>query len=155
MPVRDLLAQLSPADVDELKKPQYSIRSQKTFVQGMKRILGNEHVLIDVPVLKDFAGDTYIRYSHSNVVPSTNEGPAQQASDNLEAACKKVAQSVVIQPGEALIINNRLSLHGRGEAGDEIGGQSRWLLRTYALDTASLPIHKRHVNGSPPQILFP
>jgi hypothetical protein len=155
MSLADVLGSLSPSDVAELKKSQYSIRSQKTFVQDMKRILGREHVVIDGPILKDFLGRTYIRYSHSNVVPSASGGPAEQASNNLEAVCNQIAVSVVVQPGDLLVINNRLSLHGRGVVGDEVGGQSRWLLRTYGLDTSNLPAHKRHVGGTPPHVLFP
>jgi len=111
----------------ELKKPQYSISSQKTFVPGMKRILGKEHVAFDEPVLKDVASGTYVRYSHNRVVPPTSGGPAEQASINLEAACNQTAVLIVVQPGDVLVISNRLSLHGRGEVGDDVGGQSRWL----------------------------
>jgi len=149
------LAVLKPADIDELKKPHYSIRSQKTFIQGMKRILGNEHVVFDVPVLKNDAGRTLVRYSHSAVVPSMVGGQAEQASKNFEAACNQIAMPVVVMPGDLLIINNRLSLHGRGEVGDQIGGQTRWLIRTYALDTSNLPADKRRLGGAPPYVLFP
>lgn len=155
MPLTNVLANMPPNDIAELKKPQYSIRSQKTFVQGMKRILGKELVVIDEPVLKDRNSCTYVRYSHSNVVPSSKGGPAEQASDALEATCNQVAVPVVVQAGDVLIINNRLSLHGRGEVGEEVGGQSRWILRVYALDTSDLPVHKRHLGGRPPHVLFP
>ena len=151
----DVLARLSPGDVSELKKPQYSISSQKTFVEGMKRIVGQEHVVIDAPALKDVAGGTWVRYSHSKVVASTTAGPAERASNNLEGVCSHIAKSVAVQPGDVLIINNRLTLHGRGEVGDEIGGQSRWLLRTYGLDTSNLPAYKRDLGGTPRHVLFP
>ncbi|AIV49284.1 taurine catabolism dioxygenase TauD, TfdA family protein [Burkholderia pseudomallei TSV 25] len=155
MPLADVLATMAPGDVDELKKPQYSIRSQKTFVQGMKRILGKELVVVDEPVLKDVTNGTYVRYSHSTVVPSEAGGPAEQASNNLEAACNRIAVPVMVQAGDVLIINNRLSLHGRGEVGEDVGGQSRWLLRAYALDTSNLAAHKRHLGGALPHVLFP
>jgi hypothetical protein len=103
---------MAPGDVAELKKPQYSIRSQKTFVPGMKRILGKEHLVFDAPVLKDVASGTYVRYSHSSVVPSTTGGPAERASNSLEAACNQTAVLIVVQPGDVLVISNRLSLHG-------------------------------------------
>lgn len=155
MSLADVLAHMVPGDVDELKKSQYSIRSQKTFREGMKRILGKELVVINGPVLKDVANGTYVRYSHNTVVPSATGGLAEQASNNLEVACNQVAVPVVVRPGDVLIINNRQSLHGRAEVGEDIGGQSRWLLRAYALDTSNLAAHKRHLNGSPPHVLFP
>jgi L-asparagine oxygenase len=155
MSLPEVLAQLSPNDVIELKKPQFSIRSQPTFVQGMKAILGKELVVIDEPVLKDVLGGTWVRYSHNTVVPTTSGGIAEQASNYFEAACNQVAISVVMEPGDVLIINNRLGLHGRGLVGDQVGGQSRWLLRTYGLDSSKLPAHKRHPGGKPPYVLFP
>lgn len=155
MPLAGVLSSMLPDDIDELKKPQYSIRSQKTFVQGMKRILGKELVVVDEPVLKDVASGTHVRYSHSAVVPSAMGGPAEQAANNLEAVCNRVAVPVVVQPGDILIINNRLSLHGRGEVGEDVGGQSRWLLRAYALDTSNLATYKRHLGDRPPHVLYP
>lgn len=155
MPLEALLACMAPGDVEELKKPQYSFRSQPTFVQGMKRVLGEELVVVDAPVLKDVATDTYVRYSHSAVVSSVAGGVAEQASNNLEAVCNQTAVSVVVQPGDILIVNNRLSLHGRGEVGEGVGAHSRWLLRAYALDTSSLAPDKRHSGGRPHHVLFP
>lgn len=155
MQLPDLLAHMSAADLNELKKPQYSFRTQKTFVQGMKRILGQELVVQDEPVLKTTSQGTYIRYSHSSVIPSVTGGPAEDASRRLEEACSKIAIPVVVRAGDVLIVNNRLSLHGRGEVGGEAGGQSRWLLRTYGLDTSSMPLHKRHLGDAPAYVLFP
>jgi L-asparagine oxygenase len=155
MSLPEVLARLSPNDVIELKKPQFSIRSQLTFVQGMKAILGEELVAIGEAVLKDVPGGTWVRYSHNTVIPSTSGGIAEQASDYFEAACNQVAISLVMDPGDVLIINNRLGLHGRGRVGDQVGGQSRWLLRTYGLDSSKLPAHKRRLAGAPPHVLFP
>jgi hypothetical protein len=82
-------------------------------------------------------------------------GAAEQASNQLEAACNQAAKPVVVQPGDVLVINNRLALHGRDKVGDDVGGQSRWLLRTYGLDTSNLKPVKRHLAGRPPHVLFP
>jgi L-asparagine oxygenase len=155
MSLPEVLARLSHNDVIELKKPQFSIRSQPTFVQGMKAILGKELVITDEPVLKDVPGGTVVRYSHNTVVPTMSGGIAEQASNYFEDACNQVAISIVLKPGDVLIINNRLGLHGRGQVGDDVGGQSRWLLRTYGLDSSKLPAHKRRLRGTPPHVLFP
>ena len=155
MSLPDVLNRLTPGDVIELKKAQFSIRSQPTFVQDMKLILGKELVVFDQPVLKDVPGGTCVRYSHSSVVPTTIGGVAEQASKYFEAACDQVSISIAMEPGDVLVINNRLGLHGRGQVGEEIGGQSRWLLRAYGLDSSKLPAHKRHLGGRPPYVLFP
>ena len=155
IPVSDVLAQLSSNDIVELSKPQYSIRSQKTFIQGMKKILQRELVVIDTPILKPVGKETLIRYSHSNVQATVEGGPAEMAARNLEKACIEATRRIVMQPGDVLVINNRLSLHGREEVGEDTGRDSRWLLRTYGLGTQGLPNHKRHLNGQASHVLFP
>lgn len=155
MQLRDVLPLLSNVDIEELKKAQYAIRAQRTFRQGTKRILGAEHLVVEGAVLKDTGTGIIVRYSHSTVTPMTEGGAAERASNHLEAACNRTARPVVVQPGDILLVNNRLALHGRGEVGEDVGGQSRWLLRTYALDTSGLMSHKRHLGGRPPHVLFP
>ncbi|MFZ5756210.1 MAG: taurine catabolism dioxygenase TauD [Pseudomonadota bacterium] len=155
IPLENILSSLHARDIAELKKPQYSITSQKTFVQGMKAVLGKELVVIDEPILKDVGSNTHIRYSHSNVEPTELGGVAEHAAKNLEDACNKVAISVVVLPGDILVINNRLSLHGRAEIGDVVGTTARWLLRSYALDTSTLEVNQRHNGNHPSYVLFP
>jgi L-asparagine oxygenase len=89
------------------------------------------------------------------VILSISGGPAEHASNRFEEVCNQIATPIVVQPGDVLIVNNRLSLHDRGGVGDEIMEKSRWLLRTYGLDTSSLPAHKRHLGGAPTYVLFP
>lgn len=155
IPVGDVLAQLSQDHIDQLMKPQYAISSQKTFRQGMKRMLGSELVSVDQPILRSANGSVYARYSHSNVVASVEGGVAEQASQAFEAACRQATQLIVIKPGDLLILNNRLALHGRGIVGETVGGTARWILRTYGLDTRDMPEHKRHLAERPRHILFP
>jgi L-asparagine oxygenase len=155
MALKDVLPLLSPEDIAELKKDQYSIGAQFTFIKGMKEILGDVHTVIDEPVLKDAPPGTMVRYSHSSVEPTEPGGPAQAASDNLEAACNRVAISVVVEPGDVLLVSNRLCLHGRGVVGEDVGGQARWLLRTYGLDTSRLDSSRRHLGGRPTYVLYP
>lgn len=155
MVLENVLANLSPQDIGELKKDQYSIESQTTFIEGMRDILGGVHTAIDVPVLKDAKPATFVRYSHSSVAPTVPGGSAQTASENFEAACNKVAVKVAIEPGDALLVSNRLCLHGRGMVGGDVGGESRWLLRTYGLNTSDLDESRRHLGDRPRHVLYP
>lgn len=155
MALTDVLALLSPVDIAELKKDQYSLEAQFTFNEGMREILGEIHTAIDEPVLKDAPPGTMVRYSHSSVGPTEPGGAAETASDNLEAACNSVAVPVVIEPGDVLVVSNRLCLHGRGVVGMEVGGQARWLLRTYGLDTSRLDPSRRHLGDRPTYVLYP
>ncbi|BBI98684.1 taurine catabolism dioxygenase [Ferrigenium kumadai] len=155
MVLEDVLAELSPTDIAELKKSQYSLTAQLTFISGMKEILGDVHTANDEPVLKDVPPLTIVRYSHSSVLPTDEGGAAQTASDNFEAACNKVVIRVVIEPGDVLVVSNRLCLHGRGVVGEGVGGEARWLLRTYGLDTSDLDSSRRHLDGRPSYVLYP
>ncbi|MFD2274589.1 hypothetical protein ACFS07_35405 [Undibacterium arcticum] len=103
-----MLRELSPGDIAELKKDQYTIESQFTFWEGMREILSNVHTAVDEPVLKDAPPGTIVRYSHSSVKPTVLGGDAKSASDNLERACNTVVDKVVIEPGDVLIVSNRL-----------------------------------------------
>ncbi len=155
MILSDVLAKLSPQDIAELKKNQYSFDSQATFIEGMKDIIGDVHTVIDEPVLVDAELGTIVRYSHSSVMPTETDGAAQAASESLEAACNEVALNVAILPGDVLIVSNRLCLHGRGVVGGDVGGESRWLLRTYGLNTSDLDDSRRHLGDRSRHVLFP
>ncbi|RXN88197.1 taurine catabolism dioxygenase TauD [Achromobacter aloeverae] len=155
MVLEEALAKLSPEDVHELKQDQFSIGSQATFLEGMRDILGDVHIAIDEPVLKDAPIGTIVRFSHSNVSPTEPGGTAETAAENFAKACGEVAKPVAVGPGDVVLVSNRLCLHGRGEVGDDTGGHSRWLLRTYALDTSQLDDSQRHLGDRPSHVLFP
>lgn len=144
MRLEDILDRLSPAQIAELRKPAFNIRSQKTFVPGMQAILGSELIRQNAPILIEVGEQTWVRYSHSNVGHRKERGRGTQAVDAFEAACNEVAVPLVLAPGDLLLINNRITLHGRGVVGGHAGGDSRWLLRTYGLETVDVPNTQRY-----------
>ena len=151
MPLPALVAALSPEQVVELKKAQFSVRSQKTFITGTKRLLGEELVEVDVEILLDTTDGTWIRYSHSSVDAAADDSEA--AIEALNIACAGAATHVVLQPGDLLIVSNRTALHGRAEVGGDPGGTSRWLMRSYGLKTEELAEAQRYADSS--HMLFP
>ncbi|WP_052319378.1 TauD/TfdA family dioxygenase [Burkholderia sp. A9] len=154
MPISDVLAGLSAEHIDELKKQQFDIRSQKTFIPGMNLILGKEHGVDEGEILLDVGGETWVRYSHSSILVDEDEQPAAaEANAAFAAACLQHCTSVVVEPGDILLVNNRLALHGRSDVGGEPGGESRWILRTYGLDTTGLTKGQRY--SKPAYMLFP
>ncbi|MEC6746822.1 TauD/TfdA family dioxygenase [Pseudomonas qingdaonensis] len=148
MPLSSVLALLSPEDVEELTKPQYVLRPQKTFRLGFKKLFGSDSKflkpLAGVQLL--FEGDDghWIRFSHSAAETEDDASPAGRAIRNFETACQGCVNSIVIAPGDVVIVNNRIGLHGRSEVGGEAGGTSRWLLRTYGLDIDCVGDHQRY-----------
>lgn len=153
MPLGDVLAKLESTQIAELKKPQFIIRSQGTFREGMKSILGEEHVVDGGGFLFDIDGQTWVRYSHSSAGVDDEDGPAAKAVAAFENACKESAKEVIVASGDILLVNNRLGLHGRTLVAGEPGGQSRWLLRTYGLVTEGLVAAQRYKDS--PYKLFP
>lgn len=157
MPLADVLRQLSQDDIEELAKPQYVIRPQKTFTSGLKLIFGNRSPLArpmeGIQLLFEAGNGYWIRYSHSASDSDYDSEAATSAAKRFEQACLSCSTAVVIAPGDVLIVNNRLGLHGRGVVGGEAGGTSRWLLRTYGLDTRELKPTQRYPDS--PYKLFP
>ncbi len=139
MPLDQLMELLSKEHIDELQKPQYIIGSQLTFREGMKKILGEDLIIDNAPLLFAINGSWWIRFSHSSTqIAETDKKSAQEAMDALKNACADCAIPVSLAPGDIALVNNRIALHGRSEVGKDYGGQTRWLLRTYGLDISDI-----------------
>jgi len=153
LPLNIILEKLSTDVIQELKKPQFVIRSQTTFIPGMKKILGGEVIIDGGAILEDFGNETWVRFSHSNVM---FDGPDDETENTalikFKEACRSSFQDVVVAPGDIVLINNHLALHGRGVVGPTHGDRSRWLLRSYSLNTHGIDEKNRYGSSS---VLFP
>lgn len=86
-----------------------------------------------------------MRYTHSQSLPfDENDAAAVAVKKNFEAACLAVTEHVVLKPGDLLLVNNRKALHGRSKVGPAVGGESRWLIRSYGLDCSEVAEEQRH-----------
>jgi L-asparagine oxygenase len=154
MPLPNILNRLSPEDAQILKGPNIILSAQRTFVKGTQKALGQPHVLDGAPVLHDGPEGTWVRYTHSQSLPfDENDAAAVAAKKNFEAACLAVTEYVVLKPGDLLLVNNRKALHGRSKVGPAVGGESRWLIRSYGLDCTEVAEDQRHAGSS--HILYP
>ncbi|WP_339541391.1 TauD/TfdA family dioxygenase [Pseudomonas sp. RA_5y_Pfl1_P24] len=152
MPLSAVLQRLTSEEINELTKPQYILRPQKTFKRGLRKLFGKDSPLLEVmagiQMLFETEDGYWIRYSHSASETDFDSELASQAITRFEQACQECSASVVIAPGDILLVNNRIGLHGRGVVGGEAGGDSRWLLRTYGLDTRKLRADQRYPDSS-------
>jgi hypothetical protein len=152
MPLSAVLQKLTDEEIEELTKPQYILRPQKTFKVGLRKLLGKDspllEVMVDIQLLFETQDGHWIRYSHSAADTDFDSELASQAIKSFEQACQECSASVVIAPGDILLVNNRVGLHGRGVVGGEAGGDSRWLLRTYGLDTRELRAEQRYPDST-------
>lgn len=153
IPLSDVLTQLTPADIQVLKEGRFIINAQRTFRRGTEAALGEQHSVDGGKILAESDGGMWVRYSHSNVTVDDTQQRLQEAQQRFEEACASCHQHLVLLPGDVAIINNRKALHGRGFIGEHPGGLSRWILRSYGLDTSRLrPEQATHRRG---HILFP
>jgi L-asparagine oxygenase len=163
MPLKEVLGTLTDEEINELCEPQFTIRPQKTFRERVAQAMNwqgplppkidNRSILFRRP------NGFWIRFSHSSVAaPIVSaegdeadidaKGPADYAREAFMEGCLEKVSSVVIRPGDILLVNNRIGLHGRSEVGGKPGGTSRWLLRTYGLETADLAAEQRYQGSS-------
>lgn len=138
MPLSQIPPQLTDDQIAEQKRPQFIIRAQGTFRDGTQRVLREEHQVDGGGLLFDVNDQLWARFSHSNAGADEEEGAAADAVKAFAAACKTSATGIAIALGDILLVNNRIGLHGRTNINGEAGGESRWLLRTYGLDTSGL-----------------
>ena len=154
MPLPSILQRLSSEDVRVLKEPNMILSAQRTFVKGTQAALGETHVLDGASVLHDGPEGVWVRYTHSQSLPfDEDDMTVVDAKKTFEAACLSVAEQVVLKPGDLLLVNNRKALHGRSTVGPEVGGESRWLIRSYGLDCRQLADDQR--GSRKRHILFP
>jgi hypothetical protein len=145
MPLACTLAELSDEHAQILKGPSLVVRAQRSFVRGTESALGEVHMLDGTNVLFDSPEGTWVRYTHSqSTVHDQSDEVAIAAKEKFEAACLSCAEKVVLSPGDLLVVNNRKALHGRAPVTPGIGGSTRWLLRSYGLDTSGLKEDQRH-----------
>ncbi|WP_411563627.1 TauD/TfdA family dioxygenase [Pseudomonas shirazensis] len=153
MPLSAVLEEMPAHLVQELREPNYVIGSQRTFEEGMIEILGDELTLDEARLLFRVGDAEWIRFSHRTTDPVDKESSAQKAMDAFQDACRNCVQDIALSPGDIVLVNNRIALHGRSPVGTAYGGETRWLLRTYGLDTTELAAEQRYL-GSPFK-LFP
>lgn len=134
---RDICALLSSETVAELRKPLFRLNAPGSFCREMGRsqVLGQPAPLINGP---EFAPE--ISVSANGVEPLTEE--AGRAVEALQGACREVAHQVALEPGQALLINNRKGLHARSRFEARHDGTDRWLQRSY-VRTSLWPIRYR------------
>lgn len=145
IPLDSVLKNLTQEVIIELMKPQFSAISQSSFDREIK--------INKISVLKRLnGGGMGLRYSRSKVIANN-----PIAAEALQVLADEISHSdhviqVVLNPGDAIILNNRTCVHGRGSISgtQKFDGMDRWLLRIYGykFDTLSrlktLP-DKQHV----------
>jgi L-asparagine oxygenase len=139
---RDVTAALSPATVQILRSPLFRLNAPGSYVRDIAN--GSEVLSDPVPVISGPTDCPEIVVSANGVYGLNPE--ASQALKDLQHTCREVSHQVRLEPGAALLINNRKGLHARSEFFARHDGHDRWLQRTY-LRRSLWSIRYRRVPG--------
>ena len=122
-PAEEIVAAMSPQDVEILKQPRFRVSSSESFnlFYGQKIISEPRPLLTEGPTGWEFAVATY-----NTQLLDADDTKAKQSFWALQLALRPpVAKSVVLEPGDMFIFSN-FGLHSRAAIyGD------RWLQRSY------------------------
>ncbi len=135
LPLSEIINELSGKTILQLMKPEYCARSQSSFDRDIE--IKNVQVLVPL-----YNGHLGIRYSYSKLAGMTDGGKRALAELREIINMFDESYSVVLEPGDVLVLNNRLCLHGRGEVGStsNFDGLDRWLLRLYGYSDSTFAL---------------
>ncbi|APY85530.1 L-asparagine oxygenase [Streptomyces alfalfae] len=124
--LRQALPLLTPASRDALFAPEFITTPPPSF--GPDRA-GSQPVVEPRAVLSGAAEDPDIRMAQLVTTPLTPR--ATTALTEFGRACEATARTLCLAPGDLVIIDNRVTVHGRTAFHPRYDGEDRWLQRTY------------------------
>lgn len=131
--VRDVLPLLTDGEVAELRKPQFHSLYPTSFTRNIPgpRPSAGPH-----PVIFGPAGRPFMRFNSHNT--SGDHPRAQAALRALTSALDRVCHDLVLAPGDLVVLDNHVVVHGRTAFTPRYDGRDRWLRRFYSLRSAPL-----------------
>ena len=126
---RDVCAALSNKDLEILRSPSFRMNAPSTYVR--ERAGGQQVLSEPVPIISGPEREPEISAGANGVVALNGE--AADALARMQEICQSedVSVKVLLQPGQALLVNNRKGLHARSPFPARHDGTDRWLQRTY------------------------
>ncbi|MFJ6854479.1 TauD/TfdA family dioxygenase [Streptomyces sp. NPDC091271] len=124
---RDLCRRLDGGALELLRRPLFRLNAPGSYTRSAA---GGAEVLSDpVPVISGTGPYPEIAVSANGVRALDRE--AEAAFEHLQEVAREVAHAVRLEPGQALLINNRKGIHARSPFEARHDGSDRWLQRTY------------------------
>ncbi|HWK48009.1 MAG TPA: TauD/TfdA family dioxygenase [Stellaceae bacterium] len=129
--IPEVLARLPEDAVAALRRPEFSIAGGDSFAPS--------NVLEDVALLRTCprTGGLQFRYNGTGIKAQTPAAAAalEQLEDLLVDPA--LVRSVILEPGDMLLLENRRTVHGRDPFEPRFDGTDRWLLRLYTVNQAT------------------
>ncbi|GAB7186564.1 TauD/TfdA family dioxygenase [Kitasatospora sp. Ki12] len=124
--LRRALPLLTPAGRQALFAPEFITTPPPSFGPGTAT---GEPAAEPRPVLSGAAEDPDIRMAQLVTTPLTPRAAA--ALTEFGRACEETARTLRLAPGDLVVIDNRVTVHGRTAFQPRYDGADRWLQRTY------------------------
>ncbi|MFD9358439.1 TauD/TfdA family dioxygenase [Streptomyces sp. NPDC060031] len=126
--IREALPLLTPANRQALFAPEFITTPPPSFGPGTA---ASAPPATPRPVLSGAVEDPDIRMAQLVTTPLTPRATA--ALTAFGSACEATARTLHLTPGDLVIIDNRVTVHGRTAFRPRYDGADRWLQRTYAV----------------------
>ncbi|GGP54788.1 clavaminate synthase family protein [Streptomyces melanogenes] len=122
--IREALPLLTPTDRQALFAPEFITTPPPSFSPD-----ASANTPEATPVLSGAAEDPDIRMAQLVTTPLTPRATA--ALSAFGRACEATARTLRLTPGDLVVIDNRVTVHGRTAFHPRYDGADRWLQRTY------------------------
>ncbi|MFZ2315109.1 MAG: TauD/TfdA family dioxygenase [Gammaproteobacteria bacterium] len=123
--IREAVDELDPEIVNTLRQPLFKTGIDYSFGSN-NGTRGNGPVL---SILYGDEKDPLITFDPDLMIGLTKK--AEEAQKILKSALDAKRKSILLEPGDMLIIDNRRALHGRNSFKAYYDGEDRWLQRLY------------------------
>lgn len=127
---------LTDSTIDTLKKPLFLLKPPASF--------NSDNLAKKVSVLTE-NNDGYRMLIHESLMEGITED-AKLALDELKSILPSVSNSIQLQPGYLVIIDNNKSAHARSSFKPRYDGNDRWLQRMFSINDIKQTSNSRHVN---------
>ncbi len=124
--VHDLFDTLPAATIDAMFEPRYRTAVDASF-------LGDRHNEFG-PIMPLVSGTTESPTFVFDADLTIGVDPeAQRVVDTVRNAIERCQRAVVLEPGDLLVIDNNVAVHGRSPFTARFDGHDRWLQRTFVV----------------------
>ena len=122
----EVLPQLPAAVVDVLFQPRFRTAVDESYLDGRNNVLGEP-----MAVLSGDRGRPSMVFDADLMVGVDDE--ATEALQVLGDATQAFHTSVALEPGDLLIVDNNVAVHGRSPFAARFDGSDRWVQRTFVV----------------------
>jgi alpha-ketoglutarate-dependent taurine dioxygenase len=124
--IHDLIDRLPHETVDVMLEPRFRTAVDVSFLDGRENVLGEARPL----VTGTRAEPTFI--FDADLTLGTDPG-SDEVVRRLRELIEELKTSVVLEPGDLLVVDNNIAVHGRSPFVARFDGADRWLQRSFVV----------------------